>query len=68
MRLSRKENESLQDRLMREMNYPNKAIFRFDGCNGIADADKVKKIVCDAGSENRSDLVICSNHKRRLSL
>ena len=63
MRLSSIGKGLLQSRLIREMNYPENALFRFDNCKGLSDEKKVKDLICNASREHGTELKVRSTKK-----
>ena len=63
MRLSSIGKGLLQSRLIREMNYPDNALFRFDNCKGLSDEKKVKDLICNASREHGTELKVRSTKK-----
>ena len=63
MRLSSIGKSLLQSRLIREMNYPDNALFRFDNCKGLSDEKKVKDLICNASREHGTELKVRSTKK-----
>ena len=63
MRLSSIGKGLLESRLIREMNYPDNALFRFDNCKGLSDEKKVKDLICNASREHGTELKVRSTKK-----
>ena len=67
MRQSKDEIDELQTNLKTNMNYPPRSVFRFDEFQGLADKEKVKNFILEAGREHGTYLTVRNSRVEKTS-